>query len=165
MTARDLPDQMALLKEVEQFLYLEAELADAHQHDDWFALWTDELLYSVPCTEEEPDPTRAISIIRDNRKLLEERLYRLKGRHAHAQSPRSRLARVVSNVRIESVDAGGIVVRSRFVVGESRLDRQQVWFGSAKHVLVRSANGLRMREKHVFLINSDSTMVNLTFII
>ena len=40
--------QWAALHEVEMFLFREAQLADEHQYKEWFALWTEELLYWVP---------------------------------------------------------------------------------------------------------------------
>lgn len=155
-----------VLREVEEFLYREADLADSHRFDEWLALWTKEARYWVPCNEEEIDPKRQISVIYDDWKKLDERIFRLKGRHAHAQAPRSRLARVVSNIQLVEFDAArGGTVTSRFVLGEVRLDSQTIWIGKAKHVLVRSQGEYKMKEKWVYLINNDTPMTNLTFIV
>jgi 3-phenylpropionate/cinnamic acid dioxygenase small subunit len=157
---------LALLREVEEFLYREADLADNHCFDEWLALWTPDARYWVPCNEEQVDPSRQISVVYDDWKKLDERIYRLKGRHAHAQSPRSRLARTVTNVRLVDFDAAqGGTVSSRVVMGEVRMDRQQVWIGKVRHVLVRSGTEFKMKEKWIYFINNDTPMSNLTFIL
>ena len=156
----------AVLREAEEFLYREAELADDHRFDEWLALWTKEALYWVPCNEEDIDPKKKISVIYEDWKKIDERVYRLKGRHAHAQAPRSRLVRVISNVRLADYDqAGGGTVTSRFVLGEVRRDTQSVWLAKQRHVLVRVDGELRMKEKWVYFINNDSPMTNLTFLV
>jgi 3-phenylpropionate/cinnamic acid dioxygenase small subunit len=151
--------------DVAQFLFHEAELMDNHRFDEWLALWAEDGRYWVPCNSEEVDPGKSISLIYENRSQLDDRVFRLKGRHAHAQSPRSRLMRVVSNIVIESVTAESIVVRSRFVLGEVRSNRQETLFGRNRHVLSREAGRLSIVEKHVFLLNNDMTMNNVTFLI
>lgn len=151
--------------EVAQFLFQEAELMDNHRFDEWLALWAEDSRYWVPCNREEVDPEKSISLIYENRSQLDDRVFRLKGRHAHAQSPRSRLMRVVSNIVIESVTAESIVVRSSFVLGEVRSNRQATLFGRNRHVLTRGADHLSIAEKHVFLLNNDITMNNVTFLI
>ena len=85
--------QWAALREVELFLFREAELADQHQYKEWFALWTEELLYWVPCNSDEEAVGRKIALINDNRPELDERLFRLGTKFAHAQNPKSRLSR------------------------------------------------------------------------
>lgn len=158
--------EWAAYREVELFLLREAELADSHRYDEWLALWTRELRYWVPCNQDDPDPSRHISIVYDDRAALEERLYRLGTRFAHSQRPRSRLSRVVANIVLDDYEpqTGGAVT-SRFVLGEERHGRQSLWLGRARHVLVRVEGGLHMKEKKVWLINNDSAMGNLTFIL
>src|SRR5581483_7317320 len=95
-----LVERPELRRAVEEFLYLEAELMDSHQYDRWMELWDEEALYWVPCNADQIDPERQVSLIYEHREQIEDRLFRLKGRHAHAQRPKSRLMRVVSNIRI-----------------------------------------------------------------
>lgn len=155
------------LRDVERLLFREAELADAHRYDDWLGLWTAELLYWVPCNADELDPARQISLIYDNRDQLEDRLFRLGTRTAHAQRPKSRLTRLISNI-VTGADyhagAGG-TVESRFIIAEQRREQTTLWSGRQKHVLARVDGTLRIREKHVYLVNNDATMGNLTFIV
>ena len=158
--------QWTALREVELFLFKEAQLADEHRYKEWFALWTDELLYWVPCNSDEQAIGRKIALVNDNRPELDERLFRLGTKHAHAQNPKSRLSRLVSNVVLEQWDSGsGATVSSRFLLTEVRIGRQTTFAGRMTHVLERHDGQLRMREKHVYLANNDIAMPNLTFII
>ncbi len=155
------------LREVELLLFQEAALADANQYKEWFAMWTQDLLYWVPCNADDIDPQRHISLIYDDRPALEERLFRLGTLHAHAQRPRSKLTRLVSNVVLASdYDAArGGSVSSRFMAVEVRRDSSTLWSGRVRHVLVREGGVLRIKEKHVFLVNNDATMGNMTFVV
>lgn len=154
------------VREVELFLYHEAALADAHDYQGWLQLWTRELRYSVPCDGDEITPDRRIALIYDDRAQLEERLFRLGTRQAHAQQPRSRLSRTVSNVVLQdwAPDLGGTVT-ARFVLVEVRNGLQQVLAGWTRHTLVREAGELKMREKYVNLMNNVMPMRNMTYII
>lgn len=158
-------DNSQLLRAVEEFLYAEAEYMDTHQYDRWMELWDEQALYSVPCNADEIDPGRKGSLIYERREQIEDRLFRLKGRHAHAQRPKSRLMRVISNVRLLVHDSEQVKVSSNFVLGEVRLDRQTVWMGRSVHTLLNRPGGFRMREKKVELLNNDSPMGNLTFLV
>jgi 3-phenylpropionate/cinnamic acid dioxygenase small subunit len=155
------------LREVELFLYREAELADTHQFQEWFQLFTQDLLYWVPCNSDDSEVGKQIALINDNRPELDERLYRLGTKHAHAQSPKSRLSRVVGNIVLGDdyrQETGGTVT-SRVLVTEVRNGKTQHWAGRVVHVLARQDGVLRMKEKRVYLAANDEVLPNLTFII
>jgi 3-phenylpropionate/cinnamic acid dioxygenase small subunit len=159
-------DPLALRREVEDFIFHEADLADSHAFDAWYALWTEDALYWVPCNEDEIDPLRHVSILYEDLEKIETRLFRLKGKRAHAQQPRSRLTRVVSNIRIEPAALSGeIVALANFVIGDVRLNRQEIWMGRYRYVLRRVDGKLKMAQKKVMLLGSDMPVGNLTFII
>jgi 3-phenylpropionate/cinnamic acid dioxygenase small subunit len=154
-------------REVELFLFKEAELADTHQFQAWFSLFTQDLLYWVPCNNDDAEIGKQIALINDNRAELDERLFRLGTKHAHAQSPRSRLSRIVSNIVLADDyrrETGGQVT-SRVLVTEVRNGKTEHWAGRVTHLLVRQDGVLRMREKRVYLAANDQVLPNLTFII
>jgi 3-phenylpropionate/cinnamic acid dioxygenase small subunit len=153
-------------REVEDFIFHEAELADEHQFDEWFALWTEDALYWAPANSADIEPRQHISIIYEDIDKIETRLFRLKGRRAHAQQPRSRLTRVVSNIRIKSgVHSNELIVTANFVIGDVRLNRQEVWIGTVHYVLRRCEGVLKMAQKKIVLLGNDIPIGNLTFIL
>lgn len=149
----------------ERFVQEEARLMDRNRYDDWLDLWAEEALYRIPAGPLEADDQEQIALVNEQRQQIEDRVARLKGRFAHAQSPRSRLMRMVSDIEVEEAKCGLITGTSGFVLGEIRNDRQLVYFGRNRHVLLETVGGLRMREKTVHLLNSDATTGNMTFLI
>lgn len=155
------------LQQVHQLLYLEADCADEHRYDEWLALWhpSGELLYWVPSGGDDFDPKQRISIVYDNRSGLDDRIFRLKSRGAHAQRPRSRMRRVISNIVIESEDGESVRVRANFIMAELRKGHQDVFNGRLIYELRRHGDELRIGSKKVLLINNDEFIDNVSFLL
>ena len=89
-----LPARQALdLKSCEQFLLREARLLDEARFDDWLALFTPDGWYWVPSEPEQGNPHDTVSLIYDDRRLLETRVRRLASPRIYSQEPRSRTSR------------------------------------------------------------------------
>src|SRR5215471_13286840 len=88
----------------EQFLLHEARLLDEARFDDWLALFTSDAWYWVPSQPDQPDPHETVSLIYDDRRLLETRVRRLASPRMYSQEPRSRTSRIIANVSIEAAD-------------------------------------------------------------
>jgi len=152
--------------EVARFLAREARLMDEGRYDEWLSLWTDDGLYWVPCNHDDIDPMREVSLIYDDRVRLGERVERLKSGSVLAQEPKPRIRRVVANIEIEAAAAGGeTVVHANFMLGIARPTGQQVWIGHSIHRLRRAGDVLKIAHKKVLLINSDTEMPLLQFLI
>jgi 3-phenylpropionate/cinnamic acid dioxygenase small subunit len=156
--------EVELRHQVEQFLFQEADCMDRHAYEEWLALWDDELVYRVPCGDGNV-PAARLSLINDGRAQLEQRIRRLEGPHAHAQSPRSKLVRVVSNVRIRTCSDTEVVAESRFMLGEARHGAQRLWIGRSVHTLTRRGDRFSIRQKVVWLLDAEASMGNLQFLL
>lgn len=154
-----------LLRAVEQFVYREARLCDEHRYAEWESLWTDDATYWVPANGDDTDPTRQMSVLFDNRARIATRIRQLESGHRHAQSPPSRLSRIVGNVEIVGDDGTDVRVSSAFVLHESRARGLTTWAGRVDHVLRRDAGGLRMVAKTVRLVDNDQPLSTLAFLI
>jgi p-cumate 2,3-dioxygenase beta subunit len=105
--------------EVEDFLYREAALLDAWKLDEWLELLAEDATYRVPSNDRpDSDPKSALFTIADDIRRIRARVTRLKDPHAHAESPRSRTRRIISNVRITGRDP--LAVEANFVVHRFR---------------------------------------------
>jgi benzoate/toluate 1,2-dioxygenase subunit beta len=153
------------LREVEQFLYREARLCDEHRFTDWEALWTDDAVYWVPANGDDTDPTRQVSVLFDNRSRIATRIRQLESGKRHAQSPPSRLARIIANIEVLADDGVELTVGSVFTIHESRLRGTTVWAGRYEHVLRRTGDGLRMSRKTARLIDNDRPIPTLAFLV
>ncbi|MFG1926401.1 aromatic-ring-hydroxylating dioxygenase subunit beta [Cryptosporangium sp. NPDC048952] len=158
---------MTLLEEVSEVLFSEAEYADASAYDKWLALWDEQCTYWVPCNAEDYDPTTHVSIIYDDRARLEERCFRLTTGGAHSQEPASKSCRVVGNVRLvhPEDDEGVVRASARVMIVELRLGRKSVYAAKCFYTLRRRADGLRLAEKKVVLLDADEPLGNMTFLI
>ena len=154
-----------LFGEIEAFLCLEADLMDRHAYDDWLSLWDPGGVYWVPSNSEDLDPEQCVSIIFEHYDGLEDRIFRLKDKRMHSQSPKSKLVRLVSNISAVASSGPDILVRSNFVLGEVRGGQQQTLFGRARHLLTRTADGFRIAGKKVYLTGNDTPMRNVTFLL
>src|ERR1700686_3433873 len=110
----------------EQFLVHEARLLDEARFDDWLALFTADAWYWVPSEPGQKSPRDTISLIYDDRRLLETRVRRLMSPRIYSQEPRSRTSRIVANVTIEegAADGRACTVRSKFQLLEYRRNAQ-----------------------------------------
>jgi benzoate/toluate 1,2-dioxygenase beta subunit len=99
----------------------EARLLDQDNLESWLAMFTPECVYWLPTTPNAGDPRREITISFDDRRRLEDRVYRLRTGYAWSQAPKSRTVRMVTNVEVFSTgEAGTRMVRSNFLISEFR---------------------------------------------
>jgi 3-phenylpropionate/cinnamic acid dioxygenase small subunit len=154
-----------LLTEVTAFIYREARLQDEHQYDEWEALWTDDGVYWVPANGDAIDPEKEMSIIYDNRSRIALRIRQLHTGKRHAQAPRSRVRRVVSNIEIGEAYSKRIQVFSNALVFESTLRADTLWSVRNEYWLRRDGDELRMERKNVFLTNNEQALFTLAFLI
>lgn len=168
-TMKTAPISEAEHREVCDFLYLEARLADESRYADWEALVEDDMVYWVPRGEGDYDMDKHVSITADNRSRLRTRIAQLATGKRHAQLPVSRMRRMVANIEIFRHDSGDFRTLSNFVLYELRrasTGKIEVWPGRVEHHLRRRPDGtLGMYYKKVMLIHGDEAMPSLAFII
>jgi 3-phenylpropionate/cinnamic acid dioxygenase small subunit len=160
----------ALRREIEDFLALEARLADESDYAGWEALVTDDMHYWVPKGRADYDPATSLSYINDNRARLATRIRQLASGLRRAQTPPSSLRRVLGLVEILRVDeaAGEYEVAANFVLYEHALQATgalRLWPGRATWTLRRVDGALRMRRKVVELVTASDAQPNLAFIL
>jgi 3-phenylpropionate/cinnamic acid dioxygenase small subunit len=161
-TAR-LPARQSLdLQHCEQFLLHEARLLDDGKFDAWLALFTPEAWYWVPSEPDQADPVETVSLIYDDRRLLETRVRRLSSPRMYSQEPRSRTSRMIGNVSIEETAKGFATVRSKFIMIEYRRERQRLFGGTALHRLVQAGGRIMIAWKRVDLVNCDAPLDGIT---
>ncbi len=148
-------------KEVMAFLISEARLLDERRWEEWLALFAKDDWYWVPIEEKQSNPRTTISLMYDDRKLLETRIRRLAAGSLHSQAPVSRTTRTVDNATIESESNEIITVRSKFLMIEYRRDKQRMFGGTYWHDLRGNSEGFIIASKKVELVNCDSMMDGL----
>jgi benzoate/toluate 1,2-dioxygenase beta subunit len=140
----------------------EARLLDQQRYEEWLELFSEDCAYWVPATPAAGDPRREVSVCFDDRRRLEDRVFRLKSGYAWSQVPVSRTVRLVSNVEAFSLTDGGTMVRSNFLLSEWRSGESRLLSGWCAHRL--AADG-RIEVKQVNLIDCDQPLRNPSVIL
>jgi 3-phenylpropionate/cinnamic acid dioxygenase small subunit len=151
--------------DAEDFLVHEARLLDEARFDEWLSLFTPEAHYWVPSEPNQASALDTISLMYDDRRLLETRVRRLASPRIYSQEPRSRTSRIVTNVTIEGVGGnstpGSTDVRSKFMIVEFRREEQRIFAGTYRHTLLVTGGDIRIALKRVDLVNCDAPMDGL----
>jgi benzoate/toluate 1,2-dioxygenase beta subunit len=144
----------------------EARLLDALRYDDWLALYTAECIYWVPSTPGAGDPRREISVMFDDRRRLEDRIYRFRTGYAWSQAPASRTVRLITNVEVFATARDDArMLRSNFLISEFWGDETRVLTGWAGHRVVRDGEAWKIQAKQVNLIDCDQSIRNPSIIL
>jgi benzoate/toluate 1,2-dioxygenase beta subunit len=158
------------LREVEQFLYKEARLADQNDYDGWEELWTEDALYWVPVDGEGDHPRGTVSIIFDNRSRIRTRLKQVRTGKRYAQAPPSNLRRIIGNVELiggrpSETGEVDLEVGANFIALESRPRGNELWGGRTTYRLRRVDGAIRLVYKKVVLVDNDRAIPTLGFLI
>ena len=144
-------------REVEQFLYAQAELLDGKHWQAWIDLFAAEGVYWMPVSAEQTEWEGSPSIFAEDKLIMEIRKGRVSHPNAWSQAPMWETSHLVGHVALESVGDQEIRVRSRFHMMELRRDSVRHFGGSYRHTLVRGLAGdLRIKLQRVDLFNGQA---------
>ena len=145
-------------------LYLEAQLLDSRRLEEWLALLTPDFTYWVPAEHGQTDAEGRISLVYDDREILEDRIWRLKHPKMFSQNPQARQVRLVSSILTAGTvadDTEAIAVQSKFIMFEHRHAHQRVFGGDYEHALRRVDGHWRIASKTVRIANCDAVLWNV----
>jgi 3-phenylpropionate/cinnamic acid dioxygenase small subunit len=152
--------------EFRRLLEREVRLLDQLRYEDWLAMYARECVYWVPSTPAAGDPRREISIMFDDRRRLEDRVYRLRTGFAWSQAPASRTVRLITNVEVFATARDDArMVRSNFLISEFWGDETRVLTGWAGYRLLRDGASWKIQAKQVNLIDCDQCIRNPSIIL
>jgi p-cumate 2,3-dioxygenase subunit beta len=153
MTAQVASMTLVTRAEVEDFLYHEAALLDDWKLTEWQALLTDDAAYYVPPNDlPEGDHRTTLFLVADDRERIRQRIIRINDPNCHAEYPKSRTRRMISNVRILGVEGDLVTVAANFVCYRyRRYERIREYVGAYRHILKRAGDGFRIKERRVLI--------------
>jgi benzoate/toluate 1,2-dioxygenase beta subunit len=149
----------AVRERCRMLLEREARLLDQGRFEDWLALYSAQCVYWVPATPG-GDPRREVAVAFDDRRRLEDRVYRLRTGHAWSQTPASRTVRLVGNVEVFPWKEEGLRVRSNFLVSDFRTGETRFWSGWCGHRLRLRDQRYEIEVRQVNLIDCDQNLRN-----
>jgi 3-phenylpropionate/cinnamic acid dioxygenase small subunit len=169
-------DHLLLTREIEDFLYREADTIDSRQFEQWLDYFSDELRYWVPIRKNLPfkhrfdDATsdRDSAWIDDTRSTLEARVFQVMTKIHWAEEPLSRVSHLVSNVyvdRVEEMEAGQVItVRSKLLCHRSRMEEEgELLIAKREDKIRREADGLKIFWRKILISQATLHLKNLSF--
>jgi benzoate/toluate 1,2-dioxygenase beta subunit len=153
---------------LQNFIFLEAQLADESRWEEWEALVDDDMHYWVPINEVEDPSGLDPSIINDNRSRLATRLRQLRTGTRHSQAPKSVMRRMLSNIVMERASPDTYKVAANFVVYEYQNQstmQLNVWPGRVEYSLRRKGDDFKIFRKKVHLVLASGHIPTMSFII
>ncbi len=144
----------------------EARFLDQLRFQEWLSCYVEDCIYWVPSTPNGGDPRGEIAVMFDDRRRIEDRVYRLSTGFAWSQAPSSRTVRVLSNVEVfASSQDGQRMVRSNFVIHEFWDDETRQLAGWAGHRFRRVDDEWKISAKQVNLLECDQCIRNPSIIL
>jgi len=154
--------QDEVVREIEQFLYLEARFLDSRQFDRWLELFTVDVRYWMPTRsirypvlskaisiqdrsryeEDGLSKEHELSIMDETKESLVQRVKRLATGMAWAEDPPSLTRHIISNIEAEDGESESEVrVYSNFLVYRSRAGSEQDIYVGGREDVLRRVNG------------------------
>jgi benzoate/toluate 1,2-dioxygenase beta subunit len=154
---------MVDLKKIETFLYDEADLLDNPDLDGWIKLYSEDGTYWMPVTADQKDPLNHVSILYDDRVMMEVRRRNFIHPRAASKDHKVCSSHIISNIRtIGNNDKGDLIVTSNFQVLVFYRNEQRAFGGKYEHHLMSEGDSYKIRHKKVTLINCDAPQKTLT---
>jgi len=149
----------ATREQCRMLLHREARLLDQGRFEDWLGLYAAQCVYWIPATPG-GDPRREVAIAFDDRRRLEDRVYRLRTGHAWSQAPASRTVRMISNMEVFPASETGVLVRSNFLLTDWRAGETRFWSGWVGHRLRHRHGRYEIEVRQVNLVDCDQNLRN-----
>lgn len=172
--------RLKLEREIEDFLYAEADLLDERRYSEWLDLLADDIVYFVPMRRNvkfgkwEKEFTREgvdISWFEEGKTTLRLRVKQLLTGQHWSEEPVSRTSHFVTNIRIIEATPSEhaptqVKVRCRFLIYRNKLEDENELFAGRREDVLRRVNGdwkicrrQAMLDQNVLLANTMPTFI------
>jgi 3-phenylpropionate/cinnamic acid dioxygenase small subunit len=152
-------------REIEEFLYDEANLLDERRFTEWLATLADDLRYFMPmeynvkfgehATRELTKREEQMSWFNEGKWSLGKRAEQIMTGVHWAEEPLSRVCRLVSNVQLTAIETSAageqeVAATSRFLIYQNRCEYEQYFFvGDRFDRMRRTADGWKLAAREI----------------
>lgn len=155
-------ERLLLREDIEQFLFLEAELLDTRRFDEWLDLLADDIHYHMPIRRnvkfgeqhrENSSSLTEVSWFDEGKRTLAGRVRQINTGVHWSEEPFSRIRHIISNVRVLDTTGDVVKVSSNFFVWQNRLQTEVNMFVGRREDLLRqdSATGWKIAKRLILL--------------
>jgi 3-phenylpropionate/cinnamic acid dioxygenase small subunit len=165
-------EHLLLVRQIEEFLYHEADLLDDRQFEAWLDLLTDDIRYWMPMRrnvkfdDQESENTRELQDMNwfdEGKETLTQRVRQILTGVHWAEEPLSRVSHMVSNVRLLQATPEAVQVKCRFLIYRNRQQDETDFFVGKREDTLRKIDGeWKIARRKVILDQSVLLAKNLT---
>ena len=165
-------ERLLLEREIEQFLYMEADLLDERRWSEWIELVADDIHYHMPIRRnvkfgeqyrENTDPESEVSWFDEGKSTLAGRVRQLNTGLHWCEEPFSRISHIVGNVRVLEANGDEVKVRCRFIVYRNRMtDEESLFVGKRLDTLRRDGRSWKIARREIIMDQSVMLSKNFT---
>lgn len=165
-------------REIEEFLYDEANLLDERRFKEWLDTLAEDLRYFMPmeynvkagehATRELTKREEQMSWFNEGKWTLTKRAEQILTGVHWAEEPLSRVCRMVSNVQLTAIDTNAqgemeVSTSSRFLIYQNRCEYEQYFFvGDRMDVIRKTADGWKLANREIRIHQNVLLAKNLT---
>ena len=169
---RETVEEILLTREIERFLFAEADLLDERRFEDWLDLLTEDVRYWMPMRrnvkfgEQQRENTRErqdMNWFDEGKETLTQRVRQILTGVHWAEEPLSRVRHMVSNVQLLTLSPTEVTVRSRFLVYRNRVETETDFFIGKREDVLHKVNGQwKIARRQIILDQNVLLAKNLT---
>ena len=150
---------------IEMLVAKEARLLDQQSFDEWLSLFLESGCYWIPGSSPAESPAEEVTLEFHDIRRLKDRIVRIQTGFAYSQIPISSTSRVTGIPEIWKVPGSseGFLVRTSFIVFESRDGKSQVLSGWYGYVIIKDNDELKIKMKQINLNDCLSPQGNNSF--
>jgi 3-phenylpropionate/cinnamic acid dioxygenase small subunit len=151
-------DKIEMLNTIEDLIFLEADLLDRKQWQDWLDLYTSDCVIWVPSWDSEEqlveDPELSVNMMYlVGKPALEARVHRITSVDAYASLPLARTMHSVTNIRLVEETSTIFKVVAKWIVLCLDPRRGKIWRGGwYDYSLEKCQKGLHIQAKKITLM-------------
>ena len=151
-------DKIEMLNKIEDLIFLEADLLDRKQWQDWIDLYTSDCVIWVPSWDSEEqlveDPELSVNMMYlVGKPALEARVHRITSVDAYASLPLARTMHSVTNIRLVEETSTIFKVVAKWIVLCLDPRRGKIWRGGwYDYSLEKCQKGLHIQAKKITLM-------------
>ncbi len=153
----------ALLAEVTEFVWKEADVLDRKDYDAWLDMWLVEGIYILPMGDGE-DYENQLNLCYDNDKMRRLRIDRFNRGFSISSAPAADTVRTVSRIVIDDVDGDQIKLRTAQHLIEDKFGRQRIWAADVFFTLKKTDDGFKIDRKIAKLLNSGGMLNSFSYL-
>ncbi|MES2259375.1 MAG: aromatic-ring-hydroxylating dioxygenase subunit beta [Pseudomonadota bacterium] len=147
------------------FVWREAELLDRKDYAAWGALWSEDGHYIVPIDPDSTDYASQLNYVYDDARMRRLRIERLTSGHSMSAADSAHTVRTVSRFTLGQVEDDVVEVHSAQLLAAYKRGTLTMFAANLTHRIRFTADGARLQQKVVRLINSHDTLNALGFLL